>query len=298
MKPTILYLVRFFDKEEYADQFMRGRLRLNRLRYYKKLEDAQGAGRGDYAEAPAAWWQKDTFSIEFHDHPELNIRPNNLAGPVLFSFDKYGDLNVLCFTAIHTGEFEVENGQIILEQGDEHKLRNQLRIDDHCLEMGRFAVVMLAGEFVHRAKGVIEALGYTYTSTLVDYFHQNSFHGRFDLSKMPFTKRSVFAYQREYRICVDTHTKGNDPVEIEIGGIGDFAAKMAAAAINTAFPLDIRTGVASRGQPIGLLDASGSPLPNPPMRGYLLSEMAPARKCRQLTGNVLFSRNPRPGRRR
>ena len=44
MKETILHLVRFFDKEEYADQFLQGHLRLNRLRYYKQLE-ACGDGR-------------------------------------------------------------------------------------------------------------------------------------------------------------------------------------------------------------------------------------------------------------
>ena len=73
MKETILNLVRFFDKEEYSDQFMRGRLRLNRLRYYKQLEEMCGDGRGNYAEAPAAWWQKTHFAIEFNDHPALNI---------------------------------------------------------------------------------------------------------------------------------------------------------------------------------------------------------------------------------
>jgi hypothetical protein len=235
VKPIILNLVRFFDKEEYADQFMQGRLRLNRLRYYKQLEDAYEDSRGDYAEAPAAWWQNDNISIEWHDHPELNIRPQNLAEPVLFSFESYGDLNILCLTAIHTGEFNFEDGQIIVQKGDEGKLCDQLRIDERCLGMGPFAVVMRAAEFVYRAKTVIEALGYTYNSTLVDYFDPRTFHGRFALSDMPFRKRSKFSYQSEYRICIDTQTKGDDPVEIDIGGIGDLAAKMPAAAVNAAF---------------------------------------------------------------
>jgi hypothetical protein len=234
MKETILHLVRFFDKEEYADQFLRGRLRLNRLRYYKRLE-ASKDGRPDYAEAPAAWWQKDNFSIEFHDHPELNIRPEHLARPVLFSFDRYDDLSVLCMTAIHTGEFDLdcETGLINLPEGDEDKLRAQLRIDPRCYEMGSFAVVARGADFVLRAKNAIEALGYGYNSTLVAYFDAATFHGQFPLAEMPFRKRNIFSYQSEYRLCVDTHTKGDDVVWIDIGDVSDIAAKMPAQDVNT-----------------------------------------------------------------
>lgn len=235
MKETILFLVKFFEKEEYADQFMLGRLRLNRFRYYKRLEETCGHGRGDYAEAPAAWWQKDNFSIEFHDHPELNIRPENLAGPVLFSFESYDDLNIFCTTAIHTGEFDCENGLISLAEGEEVKLREQLELDARCSKLGPFAVVMRAGDFVLRAKNTIEALGYTYNSTLVHYFDSVIFHGQFSLREMPFWKRNIFSYQNEYRICVDTHTKGENAVVIDIGDIGDLAAKMPAADVNAAF---------------------------------------------------------------
>jgi hypothetical protein len=234
MKKTILYLVRFFDKEEHADQFIRGRLRLNRLGYYKRLEKSPEDGRGDYAEAPAAWWQKPNFSIEFHDHPELNIRSENLAGPVLLSFESYSHLSILCMTAIHTGEFELdcESGTISVAEGDEDKLRQQLRIDPQCFKMGSFAVMVRGCDFVLRAKNAIKSLGYTYNSTLVDYFDPAVFHGTFSPKKMAFEKRNVFSYQNEYRICVDTHTKGDDVVWIEIGDISDIAAKMPSADVN------------------------------------------------------------------
>jgi hypothetical protein len=242
MKETILHLVRFFDKEEYADQFIEGRLRLNRLRYYKQLEAAPGDGRGDYAEAPAAWWQKTNFHIEFHDHPELNIHPENLAGPALFSFETFDNLSVLCMTAIHTGEFDLDckSGLISVAAGDKEKLREQLSIDSCCFKMGSFAVMIQAAEFVLRAKKAIEGLGYTYNSTLVNYFDPESRHGAFPLLEMPFWKRNIFSYQREYRICVDTHTKGNDEIWIDIGDINDIAAKMPAEKVNTAYKVEFK----------------------------------------------------------
>lgn len=234
MREAILYLVRFFDKEEHADQFMQGRLRLNRLEYYKRLEEACGDGRGDHAEAPAAWWQKHHFSIEFHDHPELNIRPENLAGPVLLSFESYDHLSILCMTAIHTGEFELdcESGLISVAEGDEDKLRQRLKIDPKCFKMGSFAIVVRGGDFILRAKRAIEALGYTYNSALVEYFDPAIFHGPFSLKEMAFKKRNQFSYQNEYRVCVGTHTKGDDVVWIEIGDISDLGAKMPAADVN------------------------------------------------------------------
>jgi hypothetical protein len=242
MKNAILYLVKFFDKEEYADQFVRGRLRLNRLGYYKRMERSREDGRGDYAEAPAAWWQKHDFNIEWNDHPELNIRPENLAGPVLLSFDNYNHLSIFCMTAIHTGEFELEceSGLILLAEGDEDKLRQQFRIDAKCFEMGQFAVVVRGGDFVLRAKNAIASRDYTYSSTLVDYFDPAVFHGTFSLQEMAFKKRNVFSYQNEYRICVDTHTKNDGVVWIEIGDISDFAAKMRAADVNTYYQLHFR----------------------------------------------------------
>jgi hypothetical protein len=185
MKETILHLVRFFDKEEYADQFIQGRLRLSRLRYYKRLEATCGDGRGDYAEAPAAWWQKTNLFIEFRDHPELNIRPENLARPVLFSFEGFDNLSILCMTAIHTGEFDLDSqsGLISIAEGEEEKLHKQLSIDPRCFKFGSFAVVVRAAEFVLRAKRTIETFGYAYNSTLVDYFDPNIEHGAFPLSK-------------------------------------------------------------------------------------------------------------------
>jgi hypothetical protein len=242
MKETILHLVRFFDEEEYADQFMQGQLRFNRLRYYKRLEATCGGGRGDYAEAPAAWWQKTNFLMEFHDHPELNIRPENLAGPVLFSFENFDNLSILCATAIHTGEFDLDHGSglISIAEGDEEKLLKQLSIDPRCFKMGLFAVMVQAAEFVLRAKKAIEALEYTYNSTLVRYFDPDIQHGTFPLSEMPFWKRNVFSYQNEYRICVDTHTKGEDVIWIDIGDIRDIAAKVLAENVDTTYKVEFR----------------------------------------------------------
>lgn len=235
MKNTIMYLIKFFKREEYADQFINGLLYLNTLSYFQKLEQAEIDGRSDENEAVAVWLQK--ASIQFEDHPELDISSENLAKPISISFEYHSKLHVFCMTAMHTGEFECVNGLIAYSEGDADKLKKQLEIHEDCLSFGQFAVVVNAGEFVRRAKNAVESRGYVFNSTLVDYFEPESFDGRFAWSKIPFTKARKFSYQKEYRIVVDTRTNGIDPINIEIGDIRDIAVKMRAAEINTSFKI-------------------------------------------------------------
>ncbi len=76
--------------------------------------------------------------------------------------------------------------------------------------------------------------------TLVKYFDPAIQHGTFTLSEMPFWKRNIFAYQNEFRICVDTHTDDTEDrvVWIDIGGLTDIAAKMSAENVNSAYTVE------------------------------------------------------------
>jgi hypothetical protein len=227
-----------FEKQEYADQFINGRLYLHRLSYFQQLEQANTDGRPDENEAVAVWLQK--ASIEFKAHPELNIMPENLAKPISISFDHHSNLHVFCMTAMHTGNFECVNGLIAYTEDDADKLKKQLELHEDCLSFGQFAVVVNAREFFLRAKAAIESKGSVFSAGLVDYFDPETFEGRFAWSKIPFTKAQTFSYQKEYRITVDTKTNGIDPITIEIGDICDCAVKMRTAEINTSFKLEPR----------------------------------------------------------
>jgi hypothetical protein len=233
MKPTILFLVRMFQEEQHAIDFLNGRLYLNRLSYFKDLKDSKNDGRPDEREAIAAWLHG--ASITFQDHPELDIKPEHLAAPVSISFDYYNHVHVFCMTAIHTGEFDCTDGLISYAEADAPKLRQQLEIDRRCQAFGDFAVVVRAGDFVLRAKRAIESQGYGYNSTLVTYFDPRSFNGQFAWRDIPFRKVDEFSYQNEYRIVVDTRTAGEEPLLIDIGEIKDIAARMPTAEVNASF---------------------------------------------------------------
>jgi hypothetical protein len=235
MKQAILYLVKFYDDEEHADQLIKGRLFFRRLSCFKKMEETKDDGRADRHEATAVWLQPDRVSIQFKDYPHLNISPENLAGPVSISFDHHSHLHIFWTSAMHTGEFEFIDGLIEFYEEDRDKLTKQLELDSS--KLGKFAVVIKAGEFIRRVKSAIEGKGYTFNSGLVDYYDPTSRHGEFPLNEVPFWKMKKFSHQKEYRIAVDTHTTGEDPRFIEINDISDISAKMDAANVNGLFKI-------------------------------------------------------------
>lgn len=236
MKDTILFLVKFFktEKREHAEQFVKGKLFMKRLSYFQKVERA--SGRADPYEATATWWQPNNLSIQFKNHPELNIGPQDLGAPVSMSFDYHRDLHIFCMSAMRTGEFDFVDGKFDCPTDDDsRRLKQQLEFSDECLKLGQIAVVVNAGEFMLRVKQALDSRGYKFNATLVEYYDPETFHGRFRFQEIPFRKRTEFSYQKEYRIVVDSNIKGEDALEIEIGDLRDISATMASANLNNEF---------------------------------------------------------------
>jgi hypothetical protein len=137
---------------------------------------------------------------------------------------------------MHTGEFDFKDGTFDCPTDeDARKLKKQHEFTDECLKLGDIAVVVNAGEFMLRVKRAIDKRGYKFAASLVEYYDPTTFHGKFRFDQIPFRKRTEFSDQKEYRIVVDTNTKGQDALEIEIGDIGDISAKMVAANLNNEF---------------------------------------------------------------
>jgi hypothetical protein len=238
VEDAILVLVKFFkgDHHEYAEQFLNGKLFMNRLSYFRSIEGTDG--RSDKHEATAMWWQPHNLSIQFKDHPELNIGPKDLGGPVSVTFDYHSDFHIFCMSAMSTGEFEFVNGTFDCPT-EEHvrKLRQQLEFSEECLKLGDIAVAVNATEFMARVKRAIDQNGYQLSASLVRYYDPETFHGTFRHGDIPFRKRKEFNYQKEFRIVVDNNTRGHDALEIEIGDIRNISGRMVAANLNNEFTI-------------------------------------------------------------
>jgi hypothetical protein len=238
----IRWLIKFFTEEDHADQFLRGRLLLRRLSHFKRIENAADTTRRDPTEAVGAWLQPKGLRINFlaPGMSHLDITDKDLAGPVSISFDEHDHLHLYCMYAVHTSGFDFgEDGKVELSPEQVAELERQLTIDPRCLEFGRFAVIVRAVDFIDRLTATLRERRQWARLKLVDYYDDQAFNGQFPNENIAFHKQMRFAYQQEFRICVRTGTRGDDPLWIDIGDIGDISGKVEAAQLNSTFKVNV-----------------------------------------------------------
>lgn len=104
----IWYMIKFFECEKYADDFLKGQLYLNRLAKFREMEEACTDGRGDQTEAVAIWIQPDDFIMELNIPGVENttITKADLAAPVSMWYSDYDYHHVLCVYAVYTEGFK------------------------------------------------------------------------------------------------------------------------------------------------------------------------------------------------
>ncbi len=229
---TIWLFVKFFAEEKYADQFIKGELYLNRLSYFKKIEKDDD-GRSDTNEAVSMWWQPDdlVMTLNAPGIGETTITSKDLAAPVSMSFVYHDHVHIFCLYAMRTTSLESLDPQRDLAE-HEGELQKQLRIDERCLKFGPYAVVIQAAPFINQLKDALQRKGLTARLALVQYYDDETFHGGITPKDVPFRKQKRFSYQQEYRLCIHTNTKGDDPLTIDIGDISQICAKVDSSQLN------------------------------------------------------------------
>ena len=236
----IWYLIKFFTQKEHAEQFMDGDIYMNRLSFFKKIEDAGDDGRADQYEAISHWWQPDDLIIKLNipGVGETEITKKDLAAPVTMALQAHDDLHVFCMYAMWTDGFECIDGKIDYAQEDAEKLRKQLIIDERCFKFGEHAVIVPAVQFIEKTKIALKETKKKSRMKIVDYFDGKKFHGAVDEVGIPFNKLNEYSYQNEFRICIDSQTRGDDPFTLRIGGIREFSARVKSSELNGLFKID------------------------------------------------------------
>ena len=118
--PTILFFVRFFQREDWVDDFVRGKLFLNRLSYFKRIEPLYDEdGRPDTNEAVAMWWQPRGFHMTITNpiSGSIEITEKDLAAPTSISFERHDHFHVLCLHTVYTSGFPFIDGKFHLDEG-------------------------------------------------------------------------------------------------------------------------------------------------------------------------------------
>lgn len=221
----IIMFVKVFEKNEYLKDFMNGKLFMNRLSYFQKVEDNFKCNRSDRHEGIRSWLQPDRIMIKIGT---LDISGNELAAPIMIQMNAHKHYNVFCLYAGHTGEFEEltsENASEFLEK---------IKINDECLNLGDFCVVIHNPKlFLERITSAIKKTGYSGAAKLVEYYDPDDFHGDFDEQDVVFKKRKEYSYQSEYRIYIDTELEGDEPYVLQVGDLRDIAVSCKTCEINS-----------------------------------------------------------------
>ena len=240
MTKSIWYLIKFFKEEDHADNFRKGNLYLNRLSYFKKKDESPEDVRSDLHEALSHHWQPDDLIIElnFPGTGINKITKSDLAGPVTVGLELFNNLHIFCMYAVHTDGFDLTDGKINYSIEDAEKLKNQLKIDERCFNFGSYAVVVPAVPFIEMVKRSLEAAKWPSKLKLVNYIDSATYHGSIKNEDSPFTKLDKFSYQNEYRICINTGTSGDDPLNINIGDIQDISAIARSIQLNDLFKIN------------------------------------------------------------
>ena len=110
--PYVWYFVRVFDQNAHAEAFMKGRLRANRVKRFREIED--DAERGDKYEG-AQLFSPLKITVTPSDpgfkgpKDPIYITPSDLVGPVALHPNIYNNCNLLCLYAAHVTEEEAGN---------------------------------------------------------------------------------------------------------------------------------------------------------------------------------------------
>ena len=169
---TILFLVKFFDNPNHADDFVHGRIFANRLSRFKNTEDSDEAGRMDRHEGTTGWMQPGQGQLMLNGMD----MSDDLAGPVQIQMDWLNHLNVFCLHAAHSGDLDLAS----LSSDNIEPLRQELMIPGKCLSLGKYAVVVQnVTDFVNRMRSYAQAKDYRIACGLVKYYDPATFHGIF-----------------------------------------------------------------------------------------------------------------------
>jgi hypothetical protein len=232
--------VKFFKDESHADQFIKGLLYMKRLRHFQQLEASEtDDGRSDAHEAIVSWHQPDRTELvfEFPGFDPIKIDKNSLAGPVSITRNFYSDMHVFCITALSIPD-------PALLQGNHNEVQDQLRavfqIDPRCLGFGPHAVVVSAEKFLRHLRQSLRRCNHWYKADLVDYYDETTFHGDFSAEDAPVRKRNSFAWQKEFRVCLQTPIEGDEPRTFNIGDMSAFAIKVRSADINACLRVTLK----------------------------------------------------------
>ncbi len=193
------YLLKFFEKEDFQNDFLNGKLYMNTLKYFRENEFSDIA-RTDKFEAIKTHMKPDLIQIG-----TMNISKDE-CGITTINTTKYDTWNILCLYALWK---EIEDENIL--------------VDEKNKDFGHYCVCIInVKEFLSRIDKVLVEKNVDCEYMKVNYINKNKEYKIKD-EEVPFTKFDNFSYQKEFRIVIDTKNNRDEHYIMEIGDLRDIA---------------------------------------------------------------------------
>jgi hypothetical protein len=239
MAGKIILLIKIFDQEQHADDFInQGAMYCRSLGEFKRYEDDEE--RGDIYEGVTHWHQPNQIKLVLTHKNDKGIERsfpiNDLAGPLIVQNSNFDYLNLFCMYAVKIPDFE-ENYETEAERIKAVKkinamLRKNTKLHKKALTLGNYAVVVTRPQdFIDQVHKTAKESGYRSWSGSIKYFEPDSFNGSFEGLQGVFQKRDIYQHHNEYRFAFDC--KGPEQTRIiNIGSLKDQAFKIPTNKIN------------------------------------------------------------------
>ena len=208
----IAYFAKVVSKQCFGEAMLEGRLFLNRLSYYKEIEDA---GRSDPDEASIVVQGSQIENLTIGDHI---VKTQDVVS-IKMQLNWMNHFHILSMVA---RGFETEDDTI-------ENFRKQLAFPGEKLkpEFGEHCVVIHnTQKFIDRVEAACKRQQFLLVRGGVKYYdpEQDTVGmDRKDSMDAILYKPKEFRYQKEYRFGVWTNTFGCDPLILDIGPIHDIA---------------------------------------------------------------------------
>lgn len=188
-------LLRLFEKESHAKEFLSGKIRMMSLSYYRKMEN-DNHGRQDKFEGAQKLWQGNNTVIRAGN---MIITGADGLDSVLLRLNDYEEnTKISCCTLLPMDADPSINEKNLLQFGL-----------PYCV------IFKDPNEFLSRFRNVAKGME-CYTGK-VSFFDPHTYNGDINF----FNKPDLFSWQNEYRMKV--YVKSDDPFYLDVGDINDIA---------------------------------------------------------------------------
>ena len=221
---TIFSFVKFLTKQDYANDFVKGNMRANKLQNFKDSQYSDESGRIDTHEGTTSWLQPGIGQLVIDDRNMTN----DLAGPIQIQKNWLNNFHIVCLHAVHTGNLDEQN----ISNDKIEDLRREFRISDRCFTLGDHAVVVFnIPEFIRRMTDAARAKNYKMDYKLVEYYDPETAHFAFRDVESIFWKQDHLSHQREFRFAFYTGLS-DDFLYLEIGDLSDITRELKSTELN------------------------------------------------------------------